>query len=238
MNFESRSLNLLREFHAELSEGLNSLAGKTWEGHVDNFKGRSSLYMGHASQGYIVLRSAGGKEESRFLIRPAIELMFKQRAIERRPDLIYRLGRTETLSDKAWIIALGKQANEKNAFDETTFDAQLQRFKDTCVKQYPSGDFREAKLSIEELAKVVDGGEDYYNSHYRTYCKFTHATLRAIIGGLDDVMTDEDNLTMICCLLSAIETVISIGGNCPKVALLKSKRDELLKDRLNDCPPA
>src|ERR1700737_1519564 len=129
MNFESRSLNLLREFHAELSEGLNSLAGKTWEGHVDNFKGRSSLYMGHASQGYIVLRSAGGKEESRFLIRPAIELMFKQRAIERRPDLIYRLGRTETLSDKAWIIALGKKANEKNGFAKTIFDHKLQGLK-------------------------------------------------------------------------------------------------------------
>jgi hypothetical protein len=182
MDFETRSLNLLFDAHAELSASLNSLGGKQGSGYVDNFKFWSSVYMGHVSQGFICLRRANGTAESRFLIRPAIELMLKQKAIEQRPDLIYRLGLTETRSDR-----------------------------------------------------VIDGGEAYYKSHYRTYCKFTHATLRVIIGGLDEITTDEDNPTMILCVLCAVESLASIGGSCPNLARLSARRDELLKQRLAGC---
>ena len=93
----------------------------------------------------------------------------------------------------------------------------------------------DARLTIEEPAKVIDGGEAYYNSHYRTYGKFTHATLRVIIGGLDEVTTDEDNPTMILCVLSAVESLASIGGSCPNLARLSARRDQLLKQKLTGC---
>ncbi len=173
MDFEIRSLNLLVDAHVELSESLNSLGGKQGNGYVDNFKFWSSVYMGHVSQGFIYLRKANAITESRFLVRPAIELMLKQKAIEQRPDLIYRLGLTETRSDRTWLRALSKQVGE--TFDEAAYDAQLQKFKDDCVKLFPSGDFADAKLGIEALAKTLDGGEAFYNSHY----------VRAIIGSLD-----------------------------------------------------
>src|SRR5438128_5824893 len=112
--------------------------------------------MGHVSQGVIYLRKVVGLDESRFLVRPAIELMLKQKAITVRPDLIYRLGRTETRGDRAWLIGLAKQAGA--TFDEKAFDAQLQRFKDDCLKLFPSGDFSDGRLTIEELANVIDGG--------------------------------------------------------------------------------
>jgi len=233
MDFETRSLNLLADAHAELATSLDSVGGKQGSGYVDNFNFWSSVYMGHVSQGFIYLRTANGIAESRFLIRPAIELMLKQKAIQRRPDLIYRLGLTETRSDRTWLRALSKRAGE--TFDEAAYDAQLQKFKSDCVQLFPSGDFADAKLTIEELANISDDGEAYYNSHYRTYCKFTHATLRAIIGGLDEVMTDEDNPTMILCVLCAVETLASIGGSCPNLAHLYACRDALLKQKLTDC---
>jgi len=188
------------------------------------------VYMGHVWQGFIYLRKVVGLEESRFLVRPAIELMLKQKAITVRPDLIYRLGRTETRSDRAWLIGLAKQAGA--TFDEKAFDAQLQRFKDDCLKLFPSGDFSDSRLTIEELANVIDGGAAYYNSHYRTYCKFTHATLRAIIGSLDEVAKDEDNPTMIWCVLTAVETLVSIGGLASNLDQLRASKDELLKSRI------
>lgn len=230
MDFETRSLNLLVDVHAELSGSLNSLGGKQGNGYVDNFKFCSSAYMGHVSQGFICLRKANGIKKSRFLVRPAVELLLKQKAIEQRPDLIYRLGLTETRSDRTWLRALSKQVGK--TFDEAAYDAQLQRFKTDCAKLFPSGDFADAKLTIEELAKVVDGGEAFYNSHYRTYCKFTHATLRAIIGSLDEVTTDEDNLTMIFCVLRAIETLATIGGKSPNLDRLRAAKDELLKKKV------
>ncbi|TMP90752.1 MAG: hypothetical protein E6L08_12470 [Verrucomicrobia bacterium] len=233
MDFETRSLDLLFDAHAELSASLNSLGGKQGSGYVDNFRFWSSVYMGHVSQGFIYLRRANGIAESRFLIRPAIELMLKQKAIEQRPDLIYRLGLTETRSDRTWLRALSRQVGE--TFDEAAYDAQLRKFKNDCAKLFPSGDFADARLTIEEPAKVIDGGEAYYNSHYRTYGKFTHATLRVIIGGLDEVTTDEDNPTMILCVLSAVESLASIGGSCPNLARLSARRDQLLKQKLTGC---
>jgi hypothetical protein len=231
MDFETPSLKLLVEAHAELSNSLDSLGGKYGNGYVDNFKFWSSVYMGHVSQGFIYLRKANGPKESRFLVRPAIELMLKQKAIERRPDLIYRLGLTETRSDRTWLAALAKQVGA--AFDEAAFETQLQNFKDDCAKLFPSGDLTDAKLTIEQLANVIDGGPAYYVSHYRTYCKFTHATLRAIIGGLDEVTTDEDNPTMIWCVLCAVETLASIGGLAPNLDRLRESRDALLKAKMD-----
>jgi len=188
--------------------------------------------MGHISQGFICLRKADAVKESRFLVRPAIELTIKQRAIARRPDLIYRLGLTETRSDWAWLHGLAKQVGE--TFDEAPHKAELQRFKDDCLKLFPSGDFSEARLTIEELAKAFEGGDAYYNSAYRTYCKFTHATLRAIIGSLDEVATDNDNPTMIGCVIRAVETLASIGDAAPNLDRLYTRRDELLKKKMAD----
>jgi len=151
MDFETRSLDLLFDAHAELSASLNSLGGKQGSGYVDNFRFWSSVYMGHVSQGFIYLRRANGIAESRFLIRPAIELMLKQKAIEQRPDLIYRLGLTETRSDRTWLRALSRQVGE--TFDEAAYDAQLRKFKNDCAKLFPSGDFADARLTIERAGQ-------------------------------------------------------------------------------------
>jgi hypothetical protein len=231
MDFESHSLGVLVDCHNELCAALKSLGGKQARGYLDNFKFWSSDYMSHASLGFIHLRKAGCIEESRFLVRPAIELMFKQRAIERRPDLIYRLGLTETRSDWTWIKALAEESGE--TFNSSTHDAELKRFEKDCRKLFPSGDFRDVKLTIEELAKVIDGGAAYYNSHYRTHCKFTHATLRAIIGGLNEVTTDEDNLTMIRNVLCSIDALVSMGGVAPKLDRLRSAKEDLEKERMD-----
>src|SRR5438552_1127627 len=130
-NFEGRTLTLLIDSHAELSNGLNSLGGKVGRGHIDNYKFYCSAYMGHASQGFIVLRTRNGLPESRFLVRPAIEMMLKLRALQRRPDLIYRIGLTEVRDDRTWLRAVAKHVGQ--SYDEVHYEMQLQRFKEACM---------------------------------------------------------------------------------------------------------
>jgi hypothetical protein len=234
-HFEQRSLELLTTAHHELSAGLDSLGGKRSNGYVDNFKFWSSVYMGHVSQGFIHLRRGNGLKESRFLVRPAVELTIKQQAIACRPDLIYRLGLTETFDDRTWLRALSKQAGQE--FDEAKYQVQIDEFTEECTKLFPWGDLKPEKISIQELARATGpDGELYYNSHYRTYCKFTHATLRVIIGSLDEVASEEDNLTMIVCILSALETIISIGARAPNLDKVRQRREELTKERMGHPP--
>src|SRR5947199_9138959 len=93
---EEKSLNLVVDVHVELSEALNSLGKKKARDMRDNYKFWSCFYMGRASQGYIILRKAGAMAESRFLVRPAIEIMFRLEAVRQKPELVHRIGYTET----------------------------------------------------------------------------------------------------------------------------------------------
>src|SRR5207253_10460992 len=97
-DFEVRSLKLLINAHNKLCNSIKSVgeSEQIAKGYIDQFKFLSSVYMNTVSQGFIHLRQAGLLKESRLLVRPALELHIKQKAIHARPDLIYRLGRCET----------------------------------------------------------------------------------------------------------------------------------------------
>lgn len=49
----------------------------------------------------------------------------------------------------------------------------------------------------------------FYDSHYRLYCKFTHAAFEASVGELND-LTPADTRTMLLCTNYALEVVREI----------------------------
>jgi hypothetical protein len=85
----------------------------------------------------------------------------------------------------------------------------------------------ERQLSIREIAQR-GGIEQYYNAHYRLYCRATHAALRATLGYMDE-FSGHDNISMAGSALMATEGLISIGARAPN-------RDALFK-RLNAVDP-
>ena len=231
-SMEATSLNLLFDSHQELSGTLNSLGGKTGRDAAEDYKFWSSSYMGHASQGYIYLRKASGMAESRFLIRPAIEMMIRLEAIRQKPELIYQIGYTETqVDDRIWLRALSKRTGEQ--FDEVQYDKRWEKFKNECRAQFPSAKLIDAKLTVKDVA-VAAGLGDFYDSIYRTYCRYTHAALRAIVGDLNDTVGPEDNLIMAGCVLCAVESLISIGGAAPNLDSLRGRREALVKEKITD----
>lgn len=227
-SMEAKSLDLVIDVHAELSEALNSLGGKKPRDMREDYKFWSSFYMGRASQGYIVLRKAGGKAESRFLVRPAIEIMLRLEAVRQKPELVYRIGYTETQRrGRKWLKAL---AGSDEKFDEAQFDKRWAQFKKECQAQFPSAKLVDAELTIKDAAVAAALG-GVYDTIYATYCLYTHGALIAILGGLDEVISEEDNYIMASCLLCAVESLISIGGKAPNYDSLRARLKSLEQEK-------
>jgi hypothetical protein len=228
-DFENSSLQLLLAAQKELGDALDSVGGKKPKNALDNYKFWCSVYLGRASKAFLFLRDAKQIPESRFLVRPAIEMMIKLEALAQRPDLLYRIAYTETQEDRTWFCLLADAIGEK--FDESEQQKSMERFKQECAKLSTSADLKDERISLRCLALII-GIQRYYDSHYRMYCRFTHASLRALIGNLDDVATDEDNVTMVLCVLSAIKSVVAIGGAAPNFGALHDRREALLNEKM------
>jgi Family of unknown function (DUF5677) len=228
---EENSLNLVVDVHVELSEALSSLGKKEARDMRDNYKFWSCFYMGRASQAYIILRKAGAMAESRFLIRPAIEIMFRLEAVRQKPELVYRIGYTETkLNDRKWLIALANGAGKQ--FDETTFDKRWEEFKKEIQAQFPAAKLEDKRLTVKDAAEAANLG-GVYETIYATYCRYTHGALWAIVGELDEPVGAEDNYIMACCLLCAVESLMSIGADAPNYDSLKQRQESLKQEKID-----
>ena len=228
-DFESRSLELLVDNQKELGDALDSLGGKKPDSALDNYKFRCSVYMGRASKAFLFLRDAKQIPESRFLVRPAIEMMIKLEALGARPDLLYRIAYTETQEDRTWFRAIAERQGQ--TFDESAPQQGLARFRQECAKSSSNPDLKDERISLRCLALII-GMHGYYDTFYRMYCRFTHASLRALIDGLDEVATDEDNVTMALCVFSAIKSLVSIGALAPNLDFLHQRREALLAEKI------
>ena len=228
-DFETRSLRLVADAKNELADTIDSVGGKTPTHALDNYKYWCSVYMLRASKAFFILRDFKQIPESRFLVRPAIEMMIKLETLAQRPDLLYRIAYAETQEDITWFRAVADQIGEK--FDESGYRKGMERFKEECAKLSSSADLKDEKISLRCLALII-GIQNYYDSHYRMYCRFTHASMRALIGNLDDAATKEDNVTMVWCVLIAIKSIVSIGGAAPNFDSLLKRREALLAENM------
>jgi hypothetical protein len=77
------------------------------------------------------------------------------------------------------------------------------------------------RLSLRDAAESA-GIEGYYDTHYRQYCRFTHAAFRASTGYLSE-FEPEDNRTMTLCALTAVEALVALGAPAPNLASLKQR---------------
>ncbi len=75
------------------------------------------------------------------------------------------------------------------------------------------------ELFIREAADAA-GLLGYYDSHYRTYCRFTHGALRAMGDFLNELTDPEDNRTMALSAFMTLEVLVSIGAESPNLESL------------------
>jgi hypothetical protein len=219
---ESRWMQLTVDMQAELRDGLNSLEGRPREGFFEAYLGYTASHVNRAVEGYIYLRQSGRIEASKLLVRTGIEAVIRLQAVRTKPELLFRIAFTEFNEDRRWVRPSGG-TNASEAL--RAIDAHWDQFRDAYRTKYPQHALIEEEISLRRAAECA-GLQRYYDSHYRLYCKYTHAAFRATTGNLSE-FNQEDTRTMALCAFSALETVSSIDATTPNIASLRERLDTL-----------
>lgn len=218
---EEKSLKLVEDFNNELRNALASLEGKK-PGLLDTYRFWSAKHLQRAVDGFVFLRRSGRVDGSKFLVRPAIEMMIRLEAASQHPALFYRIAHSEYLQDKQLLRIAGDDPKL-----QAQNDKNWEGFKNAFISEFPTVPIPDVgdRLKIEHLAEKA-GLSPFYNSHYRIYCRYTHGALHASRGNIDEATDRADNQTMAVTALLALDKLISFGAN-------SSNRDGLAQ-RLED----
>ena len=216
------SPNYLHEFveplQKMLSGSLDSLGGRPRDGLEEAYKGYCAVQINRSTAGFLCLKSNALDYSARMLIRPAMEAMFKILAVRQEPHLLYRIARSEHEQDEKWARPFATGGKELH---DEEFEKKWEEFKRNYQQAYPAHPLTDSSIGLRSLA-VKAKVDPYYDSHYRLYCQFTHAALRASTDDLDG-FSGEDERTIAATLIVAIEAVLECGGDCDGFAKIRNR---------------
>jgi hypothetical protein len=215
---ELASLKLLSDMQAELRDVLNALGGMHGDGLLQHYLFHTAAHINRAVEGYVYLRESGRVEASKHLIRTAIEAIIRLQSVRKQPELLFRIAFAEFNEDKKWIRSL-QRPDVADAI--RVIDARWAAFVREYRMKYPEHPLTEEELPLRHAAESA-GIEGYYDTHYRLYCRFTHAAFRASTGYLSE-FEPEDNRTMTLCAFAAAEALVALGAPAPNLASLKQR---------------
>ena len=215
---EARWMQLTVDMQTELRDGLNGLGGKPREGLHEAYLGYTAGHINRAVEGYVYLRQSGRSEASKLLVRTGIEAVIRLQAVRTKPELLFRIAFTEFNEDRKWVRSSGgRDASEALRAIDTHWD----QFTHAYRTKYPDHVLTEEEISLRRAAECA-GIERYYDTHYRLYCRYTHAAFRATTGNLSE-FDQEDTRTMALCAFSALETLSSIDATTPNLVSLRER---------------
>jgi hypothetical protein len=218
-SIEGDSFGLLRQMQRLLAGVLKSVEGKWGAGLFEHYLVHSSGYINRGADAFIALRETGRVDASKLLVRPAMEMMFRQQAVLEHPELLYRMAYTERLEDRRLILPVYTRAGKDY---ERLDQRQWNEFSGKYSKQYPKHAREDKKLKLSDIAKAANM-DGYYNSYYRLYCQFTHGSFRAMVGGLK-LSDSEDNPTVAACVLGALRALnIGVRVDVPELGVLQQR---------------
>lgn len=214
---EKEGLQLVSDLVDELTSAFKSLAGKKHEGTFDTYRFYSAKHLHRAADGFVYLRRSGRVDASKFLVRPAIETALRLQAVQKQPDLLYRIAFSEHCQDRKLLRPAAKVV--KADFQSAPIHQLWKQFKEAFKKKFPKIKAVDKEINVIEIAQKGGLGR-FYDSHYRTYCQYTHGSLRASTGYLDEATDSADHRTMALCVCVALSAVTSIGAEAPNAAKL------------------
>jgi hypothetical protein len=206
------TLRSLAAFEVALRAALRSLRGTTCNGGRELYTFHTADLLHAALEGYIHLRGAGMVDASKQLIRPALEMSFRLRALNFHPELIFQYAYSEYKEDRKWANSLPAPTSHSTV---AGVEEQWKNFKNEFMAARPGEAALEQELSVYDLAAFAEL-TPYYNTHYRLYCRYTHASLWASSGEMVR-FEPEDNRTMAFCATVALESLESLGVAIPEM---------------------
>lgn len=133
---------------------------------------------------------------SKLLVRPLLEAAFNMAAVMKEKAFIYRIALYEREQDRKFLQTRfpGEWKRSVEQFEE--FERELRNAE-------PNLSFEKTPASAYDAADRA-GIPDAYQLHYRIYSRFTHGSLRAMSGTLDEMTDGRDTWT---CLLVVLMTL-------------------------------
>ena len=120
---------------------------------LDNYRLWSSNHLQRAVAGFAFLRRRGLVDSSKFLIRPAIEMMIRVEAARQHRDLFYRIAHAEHRQDKH-LLRIADE-HQLQAYDGAQSEKIWEQFSDAFKKDFPTIPIPnvDERLTIEYLAE-------------------------------------------------------------------------------------
>lgn len=190
---EGNNLQLLRELQGLLHKSLNS-----YSGHV-SLERRHLMHSANSiaggAEGFLVLREAKLFPASKVLIRPILESLLWSSIIARKRGVLFRKAYTEWSEEKKL----------RPAEEEAEAQAALQEMIASIKGEQPDYPIECKKVKLWDEAQILMMPS--LRSIYGTYCNFTHATMHAAQGHLDEVTTPQDTIFVAWCVLMTLENL-------------------------------
>lgn len=225
-------MNIINDLRESLSTALDSLAEKTRNGIHEGFKVFCAIHINRAADGFLALKGSGRIYAARMLIRPAMEPMFKLLAVKKDPSLLFRIACYEHEQDEKWARPFAPGGSDEH---KAAFQVKWESFKRSYAEAFPDHELCESSVDLRSLAAKA-GVDPYYDTHYRLYCQYTHAALRATTDDLEE-FSQEDERVIGFALIVAIEAVLECGGSCNEFSALREKFLLTYKEGEQDVTP-
>jgi len=135
---EKESLKLLEDCVGALTQALSSCPAP--DTLLSKYRFWSSKHLQRAIEGFAFLRRSRRVDSSKFLVRPALEVLIRLEAASKHPDLFYRIAFSEHLRDEQLLRESDKLSNKKARSEENwkKFKENWQRFCDAFTKEFPN----------------------------------------------------------------------------------------------------
>jgi Family of unknown function (DUF5677) len=175
---EIELLKILKELQPIITAALDSLEKEERLTQVSRYLGWSTKFIHFATDSYILLREAGRVHGSKFLIRPILETVIAAGAVANEKGILFQKYYTEmTNANKPF---------SKDAAREAIAKKEVEELKRIFQQEDPTYPIKCTKLHISEMAKVAKLPDIFYEVGYPIYCEFTHGSLRAVNGKLNE----------------------------------------------------
>jgi hypothetical protein len=190
---EIELLKILKELQPIITAALDSLENEKRLTQESRYLGWAAKSVQFAADSYVLLREAGRMHGSKILIRPILETVMAASAVANEKGILFQKYYTEmTKANKKFSKDPAHQAKAKKGLIE---------LKQIFLREDSAYPIKCNELKISEMAKAAKLPDAFYEIGYSTYCEFTHGSLRAVNGKLNDATDPIDTSTVISCVL-------------------------------------
>ena len=196
---EIELLKILKELQPIFTAALNSLENENRLTQKSRYLGWAAKSADFAIDSYILLREAGRMHGSKFLIRPILETVIAAGAVANEKGILFQKYFTE--------ITKANKKFSKDTAHKVKAENELEELKRIFLLEDPNYPIKCEELQISKMAKAAKLADDFYEIGYSTYCEFTHGSLRAVNGKLNDATDPIDTSMVISCAIIMLDLI-------------------------------